>query len=217
MFSKIKALIFDLDDTLVETEQLNVELISSYFQEIWDMRLDNIDKEIVFGHSWRDIYRFIITKYDLPMSIYEVQEAILERKRVYLKENTLKVATGVDLVIRLPIRKVIVSGSGREEIKMTVENVNLHHCFERIFSADDYPKGKPEPDGFLSALNYLGLPPDEVLAFEDSESGIEAIKAAGITAVFMKEFARSDCSIIAGYSYENFKAFYENFVKFFKA
>ncbi len=63
MFSNIKGFIFDLDDTIVETEQLNVELISDYFQKKWKIRLDLTDKERVFGHSWQHIYHFIINKY----------------------------------------------------------------------------------------------------------------------------------------------------------
>ena len=217
MFSEIEGFIFDLDDTIVETEQLNVELISKYFQKVWGIRLDDADKNIVFGHSWQYIYEFIINKYNLPLSIQDVQNSIIEMKRDHLRQNTLHVARGVELLCGLPVKKVIVSGSGKEEIEMVLENINLSHCFHHSFSSDDYEKGKPHPDGFLAALNYLNLAGHKVLAFEDATSGIEAAKKAGIIAVFINEFAKDDCSHIADFSFQDFEVFYKQFIKSFKA
>ena len=112
------------------------------------------------------------------------------------------------------MRKVIVSGSGREEIKIITENIQLDRHFEYFLSVDDYKHGKPDPAGFIMALNYLNLAYDEVLAFEDARSGIEAAKKIGIPTVFIKEFAKDDYSSMADFSYETFKAFYDQFVQF---
>ncbi len=215
MFSKIKGFIFDLDDTIVESEKLNVELIRDYFQHVWAINLDEKDKDVVFGHSWKYIYSFLIEKYNLPISVYKVQEAVLERKRNHLKKNTLKTANGIRLVLKIPVKKVIVSGSGTEEIEMILRNVKLYPFFDKFFSADDYEKGKPEPDGFIMAMRYLGFNHDEVLAFEDAKSGIEAAKKEKIPTVYMREFAESGFSNIADYSYDNFREFHRTFMNSF--
>jgi HAD superfamily hydrolase (TIGR01509 family) len=217
MFSEIKGFIFDLDDTLVETEKLNVKLITHYFYDTWKISLDNEDKDIVFGHSWQDIYTFIINKYSLPISIYDAKGAVLKRKNVYLKQNKLTLAKGADLVVKMPVKKVIVSGSAKDEIKMILENINMSEHFDASFSSDDYGKGKPEPDGYLMALEYLNLSPDKVLVFEDAISGIDGAKKAGMTTVFIKEFAKDDCSHIADFSFQDFEVFYKQFMKSFKA
>jgi beta-phosphoglucomutase len=213
MLSDIRAFIFDLDDTLVETEKLNVKLMSEYFSDCWRIRLDNEDRDIVFGHSWQHIYNSIISKYSLPISIHEAKEAVLKRKSFYLRQNKLNLATGADLVIKIPVRKVIVSGSAREEIRMILDNIQISSYFDAFFSSDDYGKSKPEPDGYLMALHYLKLAPSKVLVIEDAISGIEAARKAGIRAVFIKEFAKDDCSSIADFSFQDLKAFYEEFVK----
>jgi len=216
MLKKIKGFIFDLDDTIVESEQLNVDLISEYFHGTCHIDLDDEDKNVVFGHPWQHIYDFIITKYNLPISIDDVQSGVVKRKKEYLKNHKLKVATGIDLVLGLAVRNVIVSGSGKEEIKIMLENVHLSLYFEHIISADDYEMGKPEPDGFIMALDYLGLAHDEVLAFEDSKSGIEAAKKAGLPTVFIKEFAQEDYSGMSDLSFDHFKSFYDYFLKYSK-
>ncbi|OGH97236.1 MAG: hypothetical protein A2X42_04950 [Candidatus Margulisbacteria bacterium GWF2_38_17] len=213
MLNEINSFIFDLDDTLVESERLNVFLISDYFKGEWELDLDEEDRNIVFGYSWQHIYDFITKKYALPVSIAEVQDDVIARKRNYLSNNKLKVATGLEKVLALPMRKVIVSGSGKDEINIMLENVGLCGSFEALFSVDDYINGKPAPDGFLMALNYLRVARQNVVVFEDSKGGIVSAREAGLTSVFMKEFAVADHSHMADHSFSDFNEFYAYYLQ----
>jgi sugar-phosphatase len=209
--TKIKGFIFDMDDTLVESEKLNIRLITDYFLDTWKIELDDNDKNLVYGHSWQTIYSEITKKYSLDISIFDVQDAILERKRKFLQKNKLPVAKGIDKVLALPQKKVIVSGSGTKEIQWILENVGILDKFEAFFSIEDYGKGKPEPDGFLMGLSYLELNPDEVIVFEDAKSGILSAKRAGIFSVFIREFAESDCANLADLAFDTFSDFFDFF------
>lgn len=209
MNSKVEGLIFDLDDTIVRTEALNVELIEGYFRDVWNVQQDEDDRNLVLGHSWQEIYDALVEKYSLPITKWDVQDGILERKQVYLNENNLEIADGIELMMELPQRKVIVSCSGKSEIKMILDSVGLTKYFDEYFSVDEFLKGKPEPDGFLMALNYLALPPERTIVFEDSASGIEAAKRAGIRTVFIEEFAQKNCSLLADCCFSTFKSFYD--------
>lgn len=208
--NNIKAFIFDLDDTIVQSERLNIRLIGDYFQKVHNIELDDSDKNLVFGHSWQDIFRKIIERYNIQdLSIYDVQDAVLINKREYLYHNKIRVANGVQLVLEMSQRMVIVSGSGKEEIVWLLKNAEVEQYFEMSFSIDDYAHGKPAPDGFLMALDYLGLESSQCLVFEDSLSGIEAAKAANIKSVFIGEFADKDCGDMADISFGTFAEFYQ--------
>jgi HAD superfamily hydrolase (TIGR01509 family) len=78
------------------------------------------------------------------------------------------------------VRVAIVSGSARSEIEPVVEAAGLSSSIETIVAAEDVEHGKPAPDGYVRALELLGLKPDEAVALEDSEVGIAAAKAAGL-------------------------------------
>ena len=61
-----------------------------------------------------------------------------------------------------------------------VEAAGLSTSIVAIVAAEDVERGKPDPGGYLRALELLGLEPDEAVAVEDSEVGVGAAKAAGV-------------------------------------
>ncbi len=206
--SRVQALIFDLDDTVLKTERLNIELITQHFQQSFGLQLDNEDQEYVFGHDWQAIYSFIIDKYKLDADIYEIQGGFLDRKRRWLQDHQVEVADGIQEVLSIDLPKVIVSGSGKTEIQMLLENAGLSDRFDATFSIEEYGQGKPAPDGFLRAMEYLELKPRHGLVFEDSSSGIIAAKSAGVPCVFMSQFAEQNHSDQADMSFSTFHDFY---------
>lgn len=208
---KIKALIFDMDDTLVESERLNIELIFRTFEEVYGVKLTKDDGNYVFGHSWMNIYQTMIDRYALDTDIWAVQNEMLRLKKEWLEENKLKTATGIEKVLQLPLRKVIVSGSGRDEIKMMMENIGAGDQFEAYFATEDYGEGKPSPAGFLMAWEFLKVEKKECLVIEDSKSGLTAASAAEIESVFIREFAETDYSDRADFAFETLGDFAEIF------
>lgn len=206
--SRVQALVFDLDDTILKTERLNIELITRHFREHYNLDLDSEDQEFVFGHDWQAIYTHIIDKYRLDADIYDIQEGFLDRKRRWLQDNQVEVAEGIQEVLSIDLPKVIVSGSGKTEIQMLLENAGLTDRFDATFSIEEYGEGKPAPDGFLRAMEYLELKPKYGLAFEDSGSGILAARTAGLPCVFMSQFAAHNHSDQADMSFNTFRDFY---------
>jgi beta-phosphoglucomutase len=74
----------------------------------------------------------------------------------------------------------IVSGAARAEIEPVLAAAGLRDAVSVIVSMEDVPRGKPEPDGYLRALELLGLQPGEAVAIEDSPAGVAAARAAGL-------------------------------------
>lgn len=81
----------------------------------------------------------------------------------------------------------IVSGSPRASIRATLTTLGLLHHFPVVVGAEDYRRGKPDPEPFLTAAARLGVPANECLVFEDAEAGIAAARAAGMQYVRIPE------------------------------
>jgi HAD superfamily hydrolase (TIGR01509 family) len=80
---------------------------------------------------------------------------------------------------RVPL--AVCSGAARAEIEPVLGAAGLAGCFRAIVSSDDVAHGKPDPEGYLKAVEALGT--SDALVFEDTESGIASAKAAGLRVV----------------------------------
>lgn len=84
---------------------------------------------------------------------------------------------------RVPV--AVVSGAFRREIEPVLRGAGLERHVSLIVAAEDVGRGKPDPAGYLRALELLGagLRPSDVVAFEDTEAGVSSAKAAGLRCV----------------------------------
>ncbi len=74
----------------------------------------------------------------------------------------------------------IVSGSPRASVRATLTTLGLLHHFPVVVGAEDYTRGKPDPEPFLTAARLLGVPAKQCLVFEDAEAGIASAVSAGM-------------------------------------
>jgi beta-phosphoglucomutase family hydrolase len=82
---------------------------------------------------------------------------------------------------RIPF--AVVSGGRRSSVTRSLSTLGLLEKFDTIVGAEDYAHGKPAPDAFLLAAKRLGVAPKDCLVFEDTDLGIQAATAAGMTSV----------------------------------
>ena len=80
----------------------------------------------------------------------------------------------------------VVSGAARVEIESVLTAAGLAPLVAVVVAADDVEAGKPDPEGYIRALELLGRRPDEAVAFEDSEAGVAAAKAAGLRCIALE-------------------------------
>jgi beta-phosphoglucomutase len=180
-----RAIVFDFNGTLSDDEPILCEIFVELFaqhgrplsaQEYFDHLAGHSDPEIVYRWLGRDH----------P----DVDAVIEERVRRY--RDAVSDGSSIGPAAREAVRYAadrvplaIVSGAARAEIEPVIEAAGLGGLFRTIVSADDVVHGKPDPEGYLQALPVLGVPPEDVLVFEDTEAGIASAKAAG-----MRVFAR---------------------------
>ncbi len=112
--------------------------------------------------------------------------AIIDRKIARYRERAADGSTVDDETRRAVLFAAehgpvaIVSGAARAEIEPVLDASGLRDAVRLIVSMEDVPRGKPEPDGYLRALELLDLRPEEAVAIEDSPPGVAAAQAAGL-------------------------------------
>jgi beta-phosphoglucomutase len=83
---------------------------------------------------------------------------------------------------RVPV--AVVSGAFRREIEPVLAAAGLAAHVSHLVAADDVERGKPAPDGYLRALELLGVP--DAIAFEDTEAGVASARAAGLRVIALR-------------------------------
>ena len=112
--------------------------------------------------------------------------AIVDRKIARYRERAADGSTVDDETRRAVLLAAehgpvaVVSGAARSEIEPVLAAAGLRDAVSVVVSMEDVSRGKPEPDGYLRALELLGLQPGEAVAIEDSPPGVAAAQAAGL-------------------------------------
>ena len=178
---KIQTIFFDLDGTLIDTEPSAVEAARSSFLE-WEVPVQSTDISYVTGRTWESAFTYLFSKYSIPLPEEQAKKQILGRYRILLESNLAIVPGSVQAVESLastfPLG--LVSGSKRADILWALKKLNIEHHFKIILGAEDYPRSKPHPDGYLKGLDILSAKGDTSLVFEDSTAGITSGRAAGL-------------------------------------
>lgn len=178
----IKGLLFDLDGTLVDTHIANYEAYRDALSDIGlDITYEDFKKSI--GHQARTFLPWFA-----PGQTENVYAKISARKAVYYQRKMHRTRLNVKLKQFLEAMKpnhviVLVTTAKRENAFAVLRHHNLEKMFDIIICAEDVKMSKPNPECYVKALNKAKLLPTEVIAFEDSEPGIVAAQAAGISGV----------------------------------
>ncbi len=182
----IKAAIFDLDGTLLDSEILWVAATEAYLNDRGHLMGYEDALALVYGRSWTNIYEDIIARFpEIDESMEEMEESL----RVYIQQlqngHDMLIEGSVMLLKRLArdMPVCIVSGAPRTDVEMGIGLMNVQNDLKFIISSEDYDIGKPDPTCFLMAAARLNVSPKECVVFEDSTAGIQAAKAAGMRAV----------------------------------
>lgn len=177
----IKAVIFDMDGLLIDSEplwqqaevevfvQIGVPLTLEMTKQTTGLRVDEV---VEYWHS-----RY---PWDGP-SAQEVGDLVVARliERVDVAGTPM---SGVDALVELFAREglpmAIASSSSEIIIDAVMNKLKIHDHLAVIHSAEHEPYGKPHPGVYITAAEKLGVKPSECLAFEDSANGVLAAKAA---------------------------------------
>ena len=192
----IKAVLFDMDGLMVDTESLATEaFIHSAKKQGYDMTKE--ETLLVLGFTTKSIYEFWenyfknsdVSGKQLVDDHYKYIENILfttgprkmpyiEELLKYLKESNYKVA--------------VASSSNMDHIINNMEKTGLKKYIDEFASGAEVENGKPAPDIFLLAAERLGVKPEECLVLEDSKAGVIAGSSAGAKVIMVPDMFKPD-------------------------
>ena len=177
---KFDAYIFDCDGTLADTMPLhyrawrtalrehNAEFPEALFYELGGVPTEKIIEILNERHG----------------CAMDPVETAREKERLYLQMIP-------EILPREPVVAImnecygsrpmaVASGGHRAIVTKTLDALGITHKFNVIVGAEDYVNGKPAPDPFLEAARRLGVEPSKCLVFEDTQTGVQSAKAAGM-------------------------------------
>jgi HAD superfamily hydrolase (TIGR01509 family) len=190
----LRAVLFDLDGTLVDSERQNADAVARALAGR-GRQLSDEERLFVIGHGWREIYRHLCENGGIELSFEALMaETARERERLVAEEGLDVLPGAVETVRRFAARVpcAVVSGSSRDEVEMCLRALGVRELFPWFIAAEDTAHGKPAPDGYLAAVERLRVEPRSCLALEDSAAGVRAARAAGVRCVAVRagNFAR---------------------------
>lgn len=179
--NRVQTILFDLDGTLIDTEPTAAKAVQDCFKE-WDLQVTEEDAAYVTGRTWNSAFTYLFSKYSIPVPAEDAKRQMKERYRTVLETELCVVPGSVQAVQALASRFPLglVSGSSRADILWALKKLDIEKHFQVILGAEDYPRSKPQPDGYLKAVETLKADPKSCLVFEDSTAGIASARSAGL-------------------------------------
>lgn len=193
MLNKKKAVIFDLDGTLVDSmwmwKDIDIEFLKGYGYEC----PDDLQKAIE-GMSFSETAAYFKERFRLPLALEEIKAIWTEMSlNKYRHEVPLKhgVREFLQYLKDRGLKAGIATSNGREMVDAVIASLNIGPYFQVITTACEVAAGKPEPDIYLKVADSLQVKPEDCLVFEDVPAGILAGKRAGMKVCAVEdEFSR---------------------------
>ena len=196
----LKAIIFDLDGTMVDSLPYHHESWRIFFKNnnIEENDFTEILKEYKGGGTLElmtSVFGNMYTKEELEKMTNDKEVIFRDiyKSKIYPIEGLKKF---LDNLKESNISLSIGSNAIRKNVIMTIEELGITNYFSSIICGDEVSKGKPDPEMYIKTLSNLKVNKDECVIFEDSIEGVEAgknadIKVIGVTSSQSSEILKS--------------------------
>lgn len=183
----IKAVLFDMDGTIVDSEDLHTKALQEVVKENTGIELSKEEIEESVGLSYSDKLKKNFEKRNIKEDYFKLAQMCVQRsvelsslvKRIDGAEETIK-------KIKKNFKTGLVTASSREQTKSILEEVGLEHYFDIIVTSSNVGRNKPYPDSYLLAAEKLNAKPQECVVIEDSLTGIQTSNNAGMPCIIIR-------------------------------
>ena len=191
----IKAVLFDMDGLLLDTEKLLVR----FWQEA--AREEGFDMTREIALNIRSMHRSFAIPYLKSVlgddfDYLKTRSLRMELMSDYLAENGLELKKGAkELLTYLNENKIpaaVATATDSERAEKYLKETGIFGYFDKIISATMVKEGKPKPDIYIYAAKQLGLEPWECAALEDSPNGVKSAASAGCRTIMVPDLTEPD-------------------------
>lgn len=175
---KNKAALFDLDGTLFDTAQVNYHSYKAALNQFGHDITPEFYLHECHGQVFRHFLPLIIgiDNPDLP-AIHQLKKEKYPENLKYAKKNDFL----FDIITALKgsYHIGLVTTASSKNVMDILEHFQVESLFELILTQEDVVESKPSPEGYLKAMQYFGVAPENTIIYEDSEVGLAAATASG--------------------------------------
>ena len=191
----IKAVIFDMDGLMIDSERVTFE----GYQHIMSKMGKTITEDFyitLLGKPIKGIFQRFYDVYgnDFPIEsvITDVHQYMAER----FETEGVPLKTGLVELLKYcrekGYRTIVATSSNRNRVDTILKSADIEQYFDDSICGDEVTKGKPDPEVFLKSCMKLGVNTDEAVVLEDSEAGIQASYAAGIKVICVPDMKQPE-------------------------
>ena len=175
----LKAVIFDLDGVLIDSEPLMRFAFDEVYQRIIGGDQTPIESYLEhMGESFPQIMKHL----GLPVTLWEPYRRLcqenIQRIEVFKGSRVL-----LERLSKLKLKLAILTGKDHQRTMQTLEHFDLRRYFQEVVASDQLNNPKPHPEGILYALRKLGCMPHEAVMVGDAVSDIQCAARAGVVSV----------------------------------
>ena len=183
----MKAVIFDMDGVIINSEPLHFEIEGELLEDLGG-KFDKKAHEAFVGTTDYNIWKKYKEEFNLEPSVEEIVEMKKERflERIGEVELTENFMAFMLTLHNEGYPMAIASSNNRKVVDAVVNRFGLSKYMKFIISGEEVRKGKPNPEIFLTAAKKMGVEPEACLVIEDAENGVKAAKAAGMKCIGLK-------------------------------
>ena len=205
--NNIKALIFDMDGVIFDTERVYLEGWTKIFKDYgYEMTKDVYIS--VMGTGRQNVKKVFLDVFGQDLPINEMYIKKDEQLMDAISKGLVPLKEGAKELLKAAREKgyktALATSSRRERLDIQLKSKNMEEYFDTIVCGDDISKGKPDPEIFLSACYKLDLKPEECIVIEDSPAGIKGAYDGKMTGFHVEDLKEADDEILK-YCYKNFK------------
>lgn len=193
-----KAVIFDIDGLLVDTETVAAKVATEVCASI-GIELTIHEQQQIVGVTAAKFFGDLFTQ--RSETKHNLSEIILKFHNAYEQKlpNSLKAFEGAKSVPESLKSKglllAVVSGSTKKQVEMILNFLGIENLFDVIVTAEDVTESKPSPAGYLLAAEKLGVDPMSCVVLEDATVGVKAAKDAGMKVIGVRNNGNQDLSL----------------------
>lgn len=185
---KIKAIVFDFDGLIIDTESAWFEVLAEIYQEHGaELPLEMWARCVGTDHEAFNPYDYLEQLLQKPIDRVSIKALSASKHARIMQGRTLR--AGVEAYLQSAagqgLKIGLASSSTRSWVERYLRQYGLLHYFACIRTSDDVAKVKPDPELYLQVLAGLNVPAPAAVAFEDSPNGARAAKAAGMYCVIV--------------------------------